>query len=241
MVRSSSRRTEPADPNALEGAQHRDGLSVTACQKVALERGPFDLSGRLSVFNVRYVLLDKTHPLSANVILDSRFERVWSSPNLDIYENHGVMPRVFTVSTTPSPHGAVLPPIDAVAPAAPGVNARVEYTMTQPGAYRVHVTLDSPGHLVLSESYHPRWTAWIDGHRVDSQPVYECLNGFPLGPGEHDITIQFASSPLRTAGTAMSGLAAFLSFGATLYLLWRRRRISRTAAQRSSGPDGAPC
>ena len=65
-----------------------------------LERGPFDMSQWLSIFNVKYVLIDKTNPLSANVILDGNFERIWTSDTVDIYENHNMMPRVFAVSMT---------------------------------------------------------------------------------------------------------------------------------------------
>ena len=65
-----------------------------------IERGPFDMSQWLSIFNVKYVLLDKTNPLSSNVILDDSFERVWTSETIDIYENHSLKPRVFSFSDT---------------------------------------------------------------------------------------------------------------------------------------------
>jgi hypothetical protein len=65
-----------------------------------IEKGPFDLSQWLSIFNVKYVLLDKTNPLSSNVILDSNFERVWPSETLDIYENHAMKPRIFSFFNT---------------------------------------------------------------------------------------------------------------------------------------------
>lgn len=65
-----------------------------------LERGPFDISQWLSVFNVKYVLLDRTTAYSANVILDKDFERIWTSDTVDIYENDSVMPKAYAVSFT---------------------------------------------------------------------------------------------------------------------------------------------
>jgi hypothetical protein len=65
-----------------------------------IQRGPFDVSQWLSIFNVKYVLLDKTNPLSSNVLLNKDFERVWPSDTIDIYENHAVKPRVFSVTPT---------------------------------------------------------------------------------------------------------------------------------------------
>jgi hypothetical protein len=65
-----------------------------------LERGPFDMGQWLSIFNVKYVLLDKTNPIATNLILGTDFQRVWASETIDIYENHAMKPRIFSVSNT---------------------------------------------------------------------------------------------------------------------------------------------
>ena len=65
----------------------------------AIERGPFDMSQWLSIFNTKYVMMDKTNPLSGNVVLNDSFRRVWTSDTIDIYENRAVKPRVFSVLT----------------------------------------------------------------------------------------------------------------------------------------------
>ena len=65
-----------------------------------IERGPFDMSQWLSIFNVKYVLLDKTNPVSPNIILGADFELVWPSQTIDIYENHALKPRIFSFSNT---------------------------------------------------------------------------------------------------------------------------------------------
>ena len=86
------------------------------------------------------------------------------------------------------------------------------------------MNLDSPSYLVLSESYHPNWVAHVNGHRIDSQLTYGCLNGFRLEPGEYDLTLEFRTPPLRTAGNVLSGItAAALSLLSVLLVLKRRR------------------
>jgi hypothetical protein len=72
--------------------------NVLESLNASLERGPFDMSQWLSLFNVKYVLIDKTNPRSGNVILDENFEMVWTSETVDIYENHNMKPRAFVVS-----------------------------------------------------------------------------------------------------------------------------------------------
>ncbi|MBN2098057.1 MAG: hypothetical protein JW753_00515 [Dehalococcoidia bacterium] len=63
-----------------------------------LSEGPLDMSQWFNVFNVKYVLVDKTDPLSDNIVLDTGFERVWTTETLDIYENYALNPRVFSVT-----------------------------------------------------------------------------------------------------------------------------------------------
>jgi hypothetical protein len=343
-----------------------------------LERGPFDMSQWLSIFNVKYVLIDKTNPLSTNVILDENFDRIWTSDTVDIYENHNMMPRVFAVSMTnerpvdlwsgdnitvsgtdsttdstlsldteharshdrtlkasystiePGPDSTSLAasvegidfspddaihlafysdkavpdislnldlveqdgsrygvelyradgieagwneinfPIsllaltnstdennqldldqiqtlefgpvgqrtsekshevslyfDAVSVVTQEINTSVEYTKIRPGKYEVHVDLASPAYLVLSESYHPYWVAHVTGSDIHPQIMYECLNSFYLEPGEHDVTLDFTTSPPRIAGNVISVTAALLVCSAGVSLLIRERRKRR--------------
>ncbi|MCX5998802.1 MAG: YfhO family protein, partial [Chloroflexi bacterium] len=65
-----------------------------------LAKSPLDMSEWLSLLNLKYIVVDKTNPLSSNTILGPDFERVWTSNTIDIYENHAVKPRVCSVSNT---------------------------------------------------------------------------------------------------------------------------------------------
>ena len=110
------------------------------------------------------------------------------------------------------------------------MNAPVEYTKTRPGKYEVHVSLESPSYLVLSEAYHPNWVARVDGKTIHSQLVYQALNGFYLEAGEYDITLEFVSSPLRIAGNVITGVASCIlcSLGVSVLVMrWREKRRHR--------------
>jgi len=342
-----------------------------------LDRGPLDMSEWLSLLNLKYIIVDKTDPLSSNVILGPAFERVWTSDTIDIYENHSMKPRIFSFSNTNervinlsskstinltyaegtqepvlslsdehrlsdeptvkssyhftipydylcleanvegisfSQNDAIhfvfyspydMPDVhlsldllerdgsryDVVLDAVDGIKAgwnefnfpisllslrystdendhldldqidrlwigvgkqddsnqtrefslyfdklsvvtqemdtNIEYTKIRPGKYEVHVNLDSPSYLVLSEAYHPNWVARVNGSTIHSQIIYQALNGFYLEPGEYDITLEFSISPLRTAGNVITVVTVLLLGSFTVFLLIRRIRSRR--------------
>ncbi|MCX5991417.1 MAG: hypothetical protein NTZ04_03685 [Chloroflexi bacterium] len=355
-----------------------------------IKKGPFDLSQWLSIFNVKYVLFDKTNRLSSNVILDSNFERVWSSETIDIYQNHSLKPRVFSFSNTneraidlhngdtinlscaegtqeavlslsdeyhlsdetsvkssyhlvtpadylcletnvegisfhqndaihlvfysqynlPDMHltlsllesdgsryDVVLDAVDGIKAGwnevnspvsllilrdSPDQNSRldldqinrlrigvaredgsnqagefplyfdelsvvtqeidtsVEYTKIRPGKYKVHVNLDSPSYLVLSESYHPNWVARLNGEAIQSQMMYECLNSFYLERGEYDVTLEFTTSPLRIAGNVITGTSIAILCIIGVFLPIRSRRDRRAARNNPHKAEAPP-
>ena len=377
----------------LHGKETVEAFSAVKYTAIALEslntdlqRGPFDMSQWLSIFNVKYVLLDKTNPLSPNVILDENFELVWSSKTIDIYENHSLKPRIFSFSNTNervidlydgntinlsyaegtqepvlslsgeyhlsdeltvkssyhfstaydylcleanvegiifSQNDAIhfvfysqydMPDVhlsldmierdgsryDVVLDAADGIkagwnevnfpisllslrystdendhldldqidrlwigvgkqgnsnqtrefslyfgklslvtqemNTNIEYTKVRPGKYTVHVNFDSPSYLVLSESYYPTWVARVNGRTIHSQIIYQCLNSFYLEPGEYDITLEFGTSPLRTAGNLISGITFLIICSVAALLLIRNKRRRGSAPPDITGP-----
>jgi hypothetical protein len=344
----------------------------------ALVAGKVDMSEWLNILDVKYAVVDKSNPLNSNVILNDDFELAWSSDNIDIYENHNMMPMIFAVSLTnerpvdlwsegrinaswadgstnlmlsleteyarsrdrtlktsysftePGPdstslainvedidfspedaihlvfysetaqpdisfnlnlceqdgsrygmelyrtdgikagwneinfptslltlrdstdennqldldqiqtlefgpaelgnyekkHGFSLY-LDAVSVVTQATDISVEYTKKRPGKYMVHVNIDSPSYLVLSESYHPYWVAHVDGKDIHSQMMYECLNSFYLEPGGYEMIVEFTTSPLRIAANLISGLAALLVCSTGVFLLLRRWRQKR--------------
>jgi uncharacterized membrane protein YfhO len=117
------------------------------------------------------------------------------------------------------------------------INTGVEYTKIRPGKYEVHVSSASPTHLVLSESYHPGWIAHVNGEKVNSQVMYECLNSFDLKSGEYDVLLEFRTPPLRIAGDAISGVVALLVCSTSLFLLLRKWRQQRMAREEPYKPE----
>lgn len=92
-----------------------------------------------------------------------------------------------------------------------------------PQRVEIEVEAESRGLLVVSEVYHPNWTATIDGEET---PVYRtdaALRGVVVPDGEHTLVFEYRSTAYR-AGMALSlGATAvtLLGLGAALY---RRRR-----------------
>ena len=83
----------------------------------------------------------------------------------------------------------------------------VTVTRFQSDQVDLHARLVEPGLLVVSEIYHPDWTALVDGaprriHRVDG-----VLRGIPLAAGEHDIRFRFEPAAF-TQGLALARTAA---------------------------------
>jgi hypothetical protein len=365
---------------------NRYTVSLTGALINDLSMGSLDMSQWLAILNVRYLVIDKSEPLSSNVSLNEHFERVWTSDTLDIYENHSMEPRLFSFSTTDQRYiqlwnndriclrsaeggdvglaldagyvssdnvtlkatfrftepqgqwlnlavdvGALdfdeddsihlafysdrdLPDIymsldvfeqdgsrygmdinrDDVIKAgwneidlpisllslrhstdengyldpdqietlwfgpgervhqtrshefdlyftAPSVvsydmGAPVEYTEIRPGRYEVHVSLDSPSCLVLSEAYHPNWVARVNGKTIHSQLVYQALNGFYLEAGEYDVTLEFANSPLRTAGNIITIAAIIILLLLGVFFVFKKWHGRRQRQQHYSDP-----
>lgn len=88
---------------------------------------------------------------------------------------------------------------------------------SRPGRLRVRVDSPSTQLLVVAESFHPGWQAWLDGQ---PQPVLR-VNGDFLGcvvsPGQHDLELEFRARSLYYGrilswvglGLAFVGLAGF--------------------------------
>ena len=60
------------------------------------------------------------------------------------------------------------------------------------GMYRkLQVNIDQPGYLVLLESYHPGWQAWVDNQPTNIQRADFTFMAIPVKQGSHQITLKF--------------------------------------------------
>ncbi len=117
---------------------------------------------------------------------------------------------------------------DRVAVMSAAIDTGLEYRHTGSGRYSVHVDQPSPFRLVLSESYHPGWTATAGGACVPASACFECINGFDLPAGEYDVVLEYTPSPLRAAGCILSGASLLLLLASAALLLALRARRMRS-------------
>lgn len=88
----------------------------------------------------------------------------------------------------------------------------------------------SAGYLVLSEVFYPGWRATIDGGNAHVMRGNYLLRVIPLEKGEHEVTLDFVSWPLRVGG-AISLATAAVAAG----MLWRLRRRDTMADRGQEG------
>ncbi len=116
--------------------------------------------------------------------------------------------------TTPPPTGE------------PGAPATVRWERRSPDELVLSVDAPSAGLLVLSEIYHPYWSATVDGEDARVYRVDIALRGLAIPQGRHRVEMTY-SDPRVIQGAWGSGLGLLLWVG---LLVWTRRRDAATAA-----------
>ncbi|MGH7588978.1 MAG: hypothetical protein ACRELU_10320, partial [Gemmatimonadota bacterium] len=111
--------------------------------------------------------------------------------------------------------GVRTPPLGQAGP------AEVRWIERLPASLALEVESGSPGILVLSEIYHPYWSAAVDGRPVDLLQVDVALRGLPVGQGRQRVTMEFRD-PMLAAGRWGSLAGLVLLAGA--FVATRRRR-----------------
>jgi hypothetical protein len=134
----------------------------------------------------------------------------------DVAPGEAVLAPGFDPGTT-----ALLEPGVPTPPLGPAGPARVRWIERLPARLALEVESSSPGILVLSEIYHPYWSAAVDGGSVDLLQVDVALRGVPVGQGRQRVMMEFRD-PMLAAGRwgSLAGLVLLaVAFAAT-----RRRR-----------------
>jgi len=96
----------------------------------------------------------------------------------------------------------------------------------------VHATVARDGVLVVSQAWFQGWTATVDGRAAPVLRVDGLVQGVPVAPGRHRVTLRYRA-PGLVAGTAVS--AATLGGLLGWWLLDRRRRSSTSVATGAAG------
>ncbi|HUP18600.1 MAG TPA: YfhO family protein [Gemmatimonadota bacterium] len=114
--------------------------------------------------------------------------------------------------------GVAAPPLGN---AEPGSGTLRWLEREDPGRMALSVEAPADAILVLSEVWHPYWSATVDGAAVDVLQVNVALRGIPVPAGEHRVELEFSDPYLRYgAWGSGAGLVLLLGF---LALTWRRR------------------
>jgi len=94
---------------------------------------------------------------------------------------------------------------------APFPNVQTTYQKRSPVEYSIQVNAQKPFFLVLSESFHVEWKAYVNGKEIKSIPVYSFLNGyFITETGSYEITLKFAKQQYYEIGRVISLLTFFI-------------------------------
>jgi hypothetical protein len=105
------------------------------------------------------------------------------------------------------------------------------YERVQPGRVDLLVGCAEASTLVLKVTYHPNWQVTVDGRPAPAFMVSPSFIGVALAPGDHFVTAEYHSTPLKTP--LFLGAAALL--GAAAVYAWRERLRGLLAALRRAG------
>ena len=114
-------------------------------------------------------------------------------------------------------------------PAKENLQAKTEIVKYTDSHVRIRASLDSPGVLVLADSFYPGWHVYVDGEEKEILRANLFFRGVPLSAGEH--VVDFRYEPLSfTIGLAISLTTLFgLIIGTVLFSVRRRKKSVSTA------------
>jgi len=196
---------------------------------------PIDKRGKLlRVLNVKYVVA--FHALKVTGMhLVREFPEHYSA----LYEVSGAVPRAYIVGDASSyrdpfdvfrrlssqsfdPSKEVI--VDAAIHLVPSDgqhNREVGITDYQDRKVNIHARLDSPGILVLTDSYYPGWKVFVDKEEKEILRANYLFRGVELTPGNH--TVEFVYDPASfRIGLVISFITAVLVLAVPMCArLWR--------------------
>lgn len=175
-------------------------------------------------------LIHRPTTTSRSVLLTTEGDyRLVHSGDIKIYENLAVLPRAFIVHETElvsSEEAAIRamrsdsfdPGHRLVRLAAgeeepglitrgrPGGEERAIIRRYEPERVEIEASLETPGWLVLTDTYYPGWQATVDGSPAEIQPVDMMFRGVALPAGTHTVLFEFRPRSVRLGGW-LSGLS----------------------------------
>ena len=101
-------------------------------------------------------------------------------------------------------------------------------------SYSATVDVERESMMMLKVSYHPNWRVTVDGSKADTVMLMPGFIGVQLGPGEHNVFMEYKSRDLRKV-LLSCGLVTLLLIG-----LWEKRRTSSSTWMKLRVPTGIP-
>lgn len=202
---------------------------------------------------------ERTSSFQALVLSDEGRFCLAHSGDVKIYENLDVLPRAFIV------HRAVMAESDETALAlmqdatfdpatqvvlegdgvpGPARNGNPAYgeewaviKSYQPERVEIAVSLETPGYLVLSDTWYPGWQATVDGERVEIRRANVLFRAVAVDAGEHRIVFTFLPASVRAGGiVSVVGVVCLLAGWLTVLSKVRRDAIMAIARQTERRP-----
>ncbi len=158
--------------------------------------------------------------------------RAWVAPSAELIENKEArLVRLSDPNFRPR-ETVILSKGDASVEGEGGGEARsVVVDRYQPGILELTVGTGEAGYLVVSETFHRGWRAWVDRTPVEVIPANHALLAVPLkGKREMEVILEYTSPPMLIG----AGIAGTSLFTLLLLMVLGRRR------QRSSDDSSAP-
>lgn len=157
-----------------------------------------------------------------------------------IFENETVLPRAFVIGNVTAsgeahtkeivtrlrelnPRDSVLLPRDVWDNVSRATFASATIKQYSPNEVVVHAVADGHGYLVLTDLFHPGWSAVVDDQPTNILPANVSFRAVPLTSGEHRVTFRF-SPPGWRLGAIVS---AVTWLGAISLTLLHRRSLAR--------------
>ena len=223
--------------------QEIDALSRTPYDvflKTARNLPPEKFYSLLGALNVKYI--SSFSPLPHG---DIELVRQFPEYPLWLYELEQAVPRVYVVPAAEheNDHGKTLErlaskdfdPLATVLVDEPmsfsntaGFQAEAQILEYENHLVNIQASLDSPGILVLADSFYPGWNAYVNGRQEKIYRANLFFRGVSLSAGKH--TVQFRYEPRSFAiGRAVSIITLLFIVAISILLYLRKRRNNLTA------------
>jgi hypothetical protein len=96
---------------------------------------------------------------------------------------------------------------------------KTQVSVIEDGTQRIRINLhpDSPGSLIVADTWYPEWTATVDGSACDIQKAFGCFRSLPVTSESHSVTIACEPKAFRH-GRWITFAAVF---GICIGMVWR--------------------